>query len=135
MLEAAPELGGLASAWQLGDFTWDRYYHVVMLSDRYLRGLLTELDLDADIDWKVTRTGFFTGSGLYHLNNAIDYLKFPALNLLDKFRLGLTIMYTARIRDDRPLEPVPLADWLIRHVRTTPSVEQILAAASVRQVG
>src|SRR5512147_1140727 len=114
VFEAAPELGGLASAWRLGEFTWDRFYHVVMLSDSYLRRLLGELDLDADIDWKVTRTGFFTGSGLHHLNNAIDYLKFPALNLLDKFRLGLTIMYMARIRDGRPLEAVPLADWLVR---------------------
>ena len=104
-----------------------------MLYGRYLRGLLTELDLDADIDWKVTRTGFFTGSGLYHLNDAIDYLKFPALNLLDKFRLGLTIMYMAGIRDGRPLESVPQADWLTP-VRTT-RLRADLAAASVRQVG
>jgi protoporphyrinogen oxidase len=114
VFEAAPKLGGLASAWRLGDYTWDRYYHVVMLSDSHLRRLLTELDLDVEIDWQVTRTGFFTGSGLYTLNNAIDYLKFPALNLLDKVRLGLTIMYMARIRDGRPLEAVPLADWLVR---------------------
>ena len=114
LLEAAPELGGLASAWQVGDVTWDRYYHVVMLSDSHLRRLLSELDLDAEINWKVTRSGFFTGSGLYHLNNAIDYLKFPALNLVDKLRLGLAIMYMARIKDGRPLESVPLADWLVR---------------------
>ena len=114
LLEAAPELGGLASAWQVGDVTWDRYYHVVMLSDSHLRKLLNELDLDAEIEWKVTRSGFFTGSGLYNLNNAIDYLKFPALNLLDKLRLGLTILYMARIKDGRPLESVPLADWLVR---------------------
>lgn len=114
LLEAAPELGGLASAWQVGDVTWDRYYHVVMLSDSHLRRLLSELDLDAEINWKVTRSGFFTGSGLYHLNNAIDYLKFPALNLVDKIRLGLAIMYMARIKDGRPLESVPLADWLVR---------------------
>ena len=114
LLEAAPELGGLASAWQVGDVTWDRYYHVVMLSDSHLRRLLSELDLDAEINWKVTRSGFFTGSGLYHLNNAIDYLKFPALNLVDKLRLGLAIMYMARIKDGRSLESVPLADWLVR---------------------
>jgi protoporphyrinogen oxidase len=114
VFEGAPRLGGLASAWQVGGFTWDRYYHVIMLSDSHLRRLLTELDLDSEIEWKVTRTGFFTGSGLYHLNNAIDYLKFPALNLLDKLRLGLTIVYMARIKDGHSLEAVPLADWLVR---------------------
>jgi protoporphyrinogen oxidase len=114
LLEAAPELGGLASAWQVGDVTWDRYYHVIMLSDQHLRRLLAELDLESGIDWKTTRTGFFTGSGLYNLNNAFDYLKFPALGLIDKIRLGLTIVYMGRIKDGRHLESVPLSDWLTK---------------------
>lgn len=114
VLEGAPELGGLASAWQVGDVTWDRFYHVVMLSDRWLRGILAELGLDDGIDWKVTRAGFFTGKGLYQLNNAIDYLRFPALGLIDKFRLGLTILYMARIEDGRRLEAVPLEAWLTK---------------------
>lgn len=114
ILEAAPKLGGLASAWQVGDVTWDRFYHVIMLSDQRLRRLLDELGLDAEIDWKVTRAGFFTGKGLYQLNNALDYLRFPALNLLDKFRLGVTILYMARIENGRRLEAIPLEDWLTR---------------------
>ena len=28
LLEAADHVGGLADAWQLGDITWDRHYHV-----------------------------------------------------------------------------------------------------------
>ena len=37
LFEAAPQLGGLASAWELGDVTWDRHYHVTLLSDAHLR--------------------------------------------------------------------------------------------------
>ena len=33
LFEAGGELGGLASAWELGDVTWDRHYHVTLLSD------------------------------------------------------------------------------------------------------
>jgi protoporphyrinogen oxidase len=51
VFEAAPQLGGLASAWELGDIVWDRYYHVTLLSDSHLRGLLAELDLDDQIEW------------------------------------------------------------------------------------
>ena len=40
LLEASDRLGGLADAWQLGDVTWDRHYHVTLLSDLHLRGLL-----------------------------------------------------------------------------------------------
>ena len=40
LLEAADHVGGLADAWQLGDVTWDRHYHVTLLSDSHLRGIL-----------------------------------------------------------------------------------------------
>ena len=31
--ESASEIGGLASTWQIGDLTWDKHYHVTILSD------------------------------------------------------------------------------------------------------
>lgn len=50
LYEAAPDLGGLASAWTLDvpghdPVVWDRHYHVTLLSDRRVRDLLGELDL------------------------------------------------------------------------------------------
>jgi|GEM_PF-4733769 len=60
LIEAAPELGGLAAPWEIGEVTWDRYYHVMLESDTALRGLLEELGLDRDIHWTTTRTAFAT---------------------------------------------------------------------------
>ncbi len=114
VVEAAPELGGLASAWQLGGITWDRHYHVTLLSDSFLRTLLKEIDLDDEFEWRITQTGFYADGGLFRLNNAIDYLKFPPLNFIDKVRLAGTIMYASRIEDGRSLERVPLTEWLIK---------------------
>ena len=45
---------------------------------------------------------------------AIDYLKFPALSLIDKVRLAATLFYISRIKDGRALEKIPLAAWLTR---------------------
>ncbi len=42
LLEGAPEPGGLASAWQIGPYTWDKYYHVISLSDTILRSFLAK---------------------------------------------------------------------------------------------
>jgi protoporphyrinogen oxidase len=112
--EAAPELGGLASAWRLGDLTWDRHYHVIMLSDISLRNLLGELGLADELRFDQTRTGFYTGKGFYRMASAIDYLKFPALSLIDKVRLAATLLYISRIKDGRALEKIPLAEWLNR---------------------
>lgn len=112
LFEAAPALGGLASAWQLGDIVWDRHYHVTLSSDRYLRSLLGELGLETEIQWATTRTGFYLDSELHSLSNTLEFLKFPGLNLLDKVRLGATIFHASRITDGEALEGIPVIDWL-----------------------
>ena len=71
LVEAAPSLGGLASAWQLGDVVWDRHYHVTLSSDSHLRALLRELGLESEMQWATTRTGFYVDSGLYSLSNTL----------------------------------------------------------------
>jgi protoporphyrinogen oxidase len=115
LLEGADTLGGLAAPWRLGDVTWDKHYHVTLASDARLRALLRELDLDGDLRWVKTKTGYFAGPGrLYPLNDAVDFLRLPALNPVDKARLALTILYGARIRDGVRLESVPVTDWLRR---------------------
>lgn len=114
VLEAAPSLGGLVSAWQVGEVVWDRYYHVIMQTDARLRGLLQELGLENEIRWGVTRTNFYTGSAMHPLNNAIDYLRLPVLGPIDKARLATTILYASRIEDGRRLEHVSAEAWLTR---------------------
>jgi protoporphyrinogen oxidase len=114
LIEAADHLGGLAAPWQLGDVTWDRHYHVTLLSDAHLRGLLAELGLEHDLTWVETKTGFFTDGRLYSMSNTLEFLRFPPLGLLDKLRLGATIFYASKIRNWRRLEAVPVTDWLRR---------------------
>ncbi|MFM7427951.1 MAG: NAD(P)/FAD-dependent oxidoreductase [Elainella sp.] len=114
LYESTSQLGGLASAWILGDIVWDRHYHVTLLSDLHLRALLRELSLEDDMQWVETKTGCYSNGQLYSVSNAIEFLKFPPLKLIDKLRLGLTILYASRIRDWRPLEKITVTDWLIR---------------------
>ncbi len=112
--EAADTLGGLASAWQIGDVVWDRHYHVTLLSDTHLRGLIRDLGLESETEFVTTRTGVYAGGKLYSVSNSWEFLTFPPLRLLDKLRLGLTIFYASKIRDGRRLEQIPVADWLRR---------------------
>jgi protoporphyrinogen oxidase len=112
--EAAPTLGGLTSAWKLGDVTWDRFYHVTLLSDTKLRDLLTELDLEKEIRWVETKTGFFSEGKLISMSNTAEFLRFPPLNLFQKLRLGGTIFYASRIKNWRRLEQITVEKWLRR---------------------
>ncbi len=112
LIDAAPTLGGLTSAWKIGDVVWDKYYHVTLLSDKYLRLLLQELDLDEEIDWVQTRTGFYSGGRLHSLSNSVEFLRFPILSLYQKLRLGATIFWGSKRRDWKALEKITVEAWL-----------------------
>jgi protoporphyrinogen oxidase len=112
LYESAPSLGGVASAWQLADVIWDRHYHVTLSSDSCLRSLLRELKLEDRICWQKAGTGFYIDSQLHSISNALEFLRFPPLNLVDKLRLGATILHASRIRDWKTLEKIPVAHWL-----------------------
>jgi protoporphyrinogen oxidase len=114
LYEGAPEFGGLAGAWSLGDVVWDKHYHVTLLSDTHLRRLLGELGLDDGMKWVETRTGFYTDGQLHSMSNTVEFLTFPPLKLVDKLRLGATIFYASRVKDWQRLETIPVADWLRR---------------------
>lgn len=114
VFEAAHGTGGLASPERIGDHVWDRFYHVILLSDSNLRALLEELGLGDSLAWRETRTGFFTNGELVSMSTSLEFLRFPPLSLPDKFRLAATILYASRIRDGRALESIPATDWLRR---------------------
>jgi protoporphyrinogen oxidase len=114
LFEGAAQLGGLASAWRLGDTVWDRHYHVTLMSDKYLRSLLVELGLESEMEWVETRTGFYTDGRLHSISNTVEFLKFPPLSLVEKIRLAATILYASRLKDPKKLEKIPVADWLRR---------------------
>lgn len=114
LAEAAPTMGGLTSPWKLGDCVWDRFYHVTLLSDSKLRGLLGELGLEDEMRWVETKTGFYSGGRLLSMSNTAEFLRFPPLNLIEKLRLGGTIFYASKIRNWRRLEKLTVERWLRR---------------------
>ncbi|MBS1752706.1 MAG: NAD(P)/FAD-dependent oxidoreductase [Ferruginibacter sp.] len=114
LFEAAPELGGLVSSWKMNDVEWDKFYHVILLSDFKTRDLLKQVGLEDKIEWVETKTGFYMNGKLYSMSDTVEFLKFPTLNLIDKFRLGLTILVASRIKNWKRLEKIPVTDWLQR---------------------
>ena len=112
LFEGAPDLGGLVSSWKLGDFEWDKFYHVILLSDFRTRNMLKEVGLEDQIKWVETKTGFYIDGKLYSMSDTIEFLRFPTLGLIDKFRLAVTILYASKIKDWKRLEQIPVTTWL-----------------------
>ena len=112
--EAATELGGLAATHDYGAFQWDRFYHVILPTDRHLLGLVRELGLEGELRWKKTGTGYYAGGRTYDMNGNADFARFPLLGLVDKARLAATVVYARQFADPWPLYRVTAEEWLTR---------------------
>lgn len=112
--ETADKAGGLTMAWQMNDIIWDKYYHVILMSDQNTKRVLDEIGLSKEINWVETKTGFYSDGKLYSMSNLFEFFKFPPINLIDKFRLGLTIFVASLITNWRSMESVLVEDWLTR---------------------
>ncbi|MBI3892640.1 MAG: FAD-dependent oxidoreductase [Candidatus Wallbacteria bacterium] len=114
VFEAAPDLGGLASAWKVGELEWERHYHVVLPSDSHTLGLLAELDLQDELVWAEPKSALYSGGQFHPVSTALEFMRLPSLGLLDKLRLAATMALGSCVRDWRSLEDVPVEAWLRR---------------------
>lgn len=114
LVERAPRIGGLASAWTVGPVTWDRFYHVILGSDSAWRRVLGELGLDDEIVWRPTRTAALADGRLLGVSSPLELLRFDPLTLVQRVRLGMTLAWATRVKDGRALEQIPVERWLRR---------------------
>lgn len=113
--EASPVLGGLAGPILLEDGTAvDRFYHTILSSDSNLRRLCAELGIENQLRFKETRMGFFDQGEFYSMNNIVEFLRFPPLGWIDRFRLGLTVLNAQMVRDWHKLEGIGVEEWLVQ---------------------
>jgi protoporphyrinogen oxidase len=112
--EASPSLGGLAGPMNLEDGTAvDRFYHAILSSDAHLRQLCEELGIAEQLRFHETRMGFFYQGNIHSMNNVLEFLRFPPLGWVDRFRLGITVIWAQLIRDWQSLERISVEKWLL----------------------
>ncbi len=106
--------GGLSTYFEAEGVAWDRFYHCILSTDDELLSLLADLGLGDQVGWRETKTGFYMDGRLVSLSTTAEFIGFPGLSLWDKFRLGLGILYSARLRDATKLERIYVREWLTR---------------------
>ena len=70
--------------------------------------------MEDEFEWVETKTGFYTDGKLVSMSNTLEFLQFPPLDLISKFRLGATIFYASRVKDWKALEKISVEDWLTK---------------------
>ncbi len=114
VFEAGTEPGGLAATWPIAGTRWDKHYHVILPTDTRLISLIEELGIGDELIWRRSSTGLFADDTLYSVSSTKEFLALPSLRLVDKVRLGVTMLYASRINNWRRLERISAARWLSR---------------------
>jgi protoporphyrinogen oxidase len=109
--DSAP--GGLAGTFLFDDgVRLEKFYHHWFNNDVYVPALVKELGMEGDVVTLPTRTGMFFGGRMWKLSTPMDLLRFSALPLLDRIRLGLLVFQVRRVKDWRTIEHLSIREWL-----------------------
>jgi protoporphyrinogen oxidase len=115
VLEKEEEIGGLSRPEEImPGLRWDRYYHVILSTDTQLLSFLDEIGLSPQVNFKETKTGFYTDGRLHSMSNTMEFLRFKPISLWDKFRLGAGVLYATNLSNSHYLENTNAKVWLTK---------------------
>ncbi len=114
VLEAGTDPGGLAVSWPIAGTRWDKHYHVILPTDTRLISLLEDIGVGSNVVWSKSSTGLYANGNLYPVSSTREFLQLPSLRLVDKFRLGITMLYASRVNNWKRLERISAETWLSR---------------------
>ena len=114
ILEAEPEVGGLAGTFDVNGERLEKFYHHWFTNDRHVNELVRELGEDDRIVYRPTRTGMYFANHIFRLSSPIDVLRFTPLPLVDRVRLGILALRARGVENWRALEDETAEEWLIR---------------------
>ena len=112
--EAGDTVGGMAAHFDFGGLSLERYYHFICKSDTPTFELLEELGLSHAVHWAETKMGYYIDGVAYPWGDPLALLRFPLLNLWQKFRYGLAALRQTRQAGFDHLEDRAAPDWLKR---------------------
>ncbi|MFE9421322.1 NAD(P)/FAD-dependent oxidoreductase [Kitasatospora sp. NPDC006697] len=113
VIEAEPEIGGLAGTFEAGGNRLDRFYHHWFSSDQEMLDLAAELGISRLLEAHETRTGVYYANTIFRLSAPLDVLRFAPLAMTDRIRLGLLALRAQRVRHWRDLEHRTAEEWLV----------------------
>ncbi|MBZ0301531.1 MAG: NAD(P)/FAD-dependent oxidoreductase [Anaerolineae bacterium] len=112
--ERGGNLGGLAAFMWYDGVRMDRFYHTILSSDLSMQALIQESGVADRLHFTETKQGFFDSGQIYPFNTPIDLMTYPPLNIFQRFRLGLQVLYAQLESDWRKMDNVSVEDWLVK---------------------
>lgn len=114
--EVSPFVGGHASTFTVGGAQLERGYHHWFTNDIDIINLVNEIGLGGQINWIESKVGTLVNGKIYPFGTPFDLLKFSAINLIDRLRLGLATLYIQKRKNFKDFENITASNWLRQYV-------------------
>ncbi len=113
VLESDRSPGGLAGTFEFSDgVQLEKFYHHWFNNDKFVPALVQELGMQGDVITLPTKTGMYFNGRMWRLSSPMDLLRFSALSLFDRIRLGLVVLQVRRVKDWHAIEHLSIREWL-----------------------
>jgi protoporphyrinogen oxidase len=113
VIESDSSAGGLAGTFEFADgVKLEKFYHHWFNNDVYVPELVKELGMEGDVVTLPTKTSMYFNGRFWKLSSPLDLLKFTALSLVDRIRLGLVVLKVRNIKDWKSIEHLSAREWL-----------------------
>ncbi len=110
--ESAPFVGGQASTIEVGGGRLERGYHHLFTNDLAIIELIQEIGLAHELKWYPSKVGTYANGRVYPTTTPIDLLRFGAIPIHERIRLGIFALRLQRMKDWRALESFTADEWL-----------------------
>jgi protoporphyrinogen oxidase len=112
LFEAGPVLGGQVRTFEVGGGRIESFYHHLFRSDTDAIELIEQLGLGDDLEWIDSTVALQVGERRYPFVSALDLLRFGAVSLLTRVRLGLAALWLRRLKAWQRYEGQRASDWI-----------------------
>jgi protoporphyrinogen oxidase len=113
VVEQAMETGGLAASFTVASGQkLECFYHHWFTSDSHVMTLIRELAATDEVILRQTRTGVYYAKTIFRLASPLDLLRFSALSLPNRIRLGWLAVRARMVRDWHHLDNISAETWL-----------------------
>lgn len=112
LIEADSKVGGMAAHFDFSGLSIERFYHFVCKTDYPTFDLMAELGIAEKMKWAPTSMGYYTHGRVHKWGDPISLLRYPHLNLIEKFRYGLQVFLTTRAKNFDNIEHLTSRQWI-----------------------
>ena len=98
IFEAGDRVGGMTASFDFDGLRIERFFHFLCATDYDYFNLLEELGIASKLKWVNTRMGIFHEGKLHNWGEPLALLKFSGLNLIEKARYALLVLYCKKLK-------------------------------------